>query len=84
MTDFDKINTSPLLRKLLIEPEYRMLRHVSFIFILAVISLNQTFITMKEYVEILGPKIFLQFLFCSSLISSSVILIFLYCFLSFC
>lgn len=63
MTDFDKINTSSFLRRLLIEPEYRMLRHASFIFILAVISLNQTFITMKEYVEILGPKIFLQFLF---------------------
>lgn len=63
MDKFDKTTASPLVRKLLVEPEYRRLRHCMLIFVLMVVALNQTFITMREGIGILGGKLFLQFLF---------------------
>ena len=63
MTHFDSISTSSFLRKLLVEPAYRVPRHILFIFVMVVISLNQTFMTMREGMEILGNKLFLQSLF---------------------
>lgn len=63
MDNFDKTSTSPLVRKLWVEPKYRRLRHFMLILILIVIALNQTFITMREGIGILGSKLFLQFFF---------------------
>lgn len=63
MDNFDKTGISSFLRKLLVEPGYRMTRHLLFITILVIISLNQTFMTMREGIGILGSKLFLQFLF---------------------
>lgn len=63
MDNFEKTGHSSFLRKLLVEPEYRMIRHLLLVIILVVISLNQTFIAMRDGMGILGNKLFLQFFF---------------------
>lgn len=71
MNNLDRTKpSSSFLRKLLIEPKYRIVRHLLLISILAVTALNQSFMTLRTGIEALGYWIFLQafFLFTTYLI----------------
>ncbi|WP_455672790.1 sensor histidine kinase [Phocaeicola sp.] len=63
MNHLDNRKASSFLRKLLIAPGYRAARHILLISILVIIGLNQAFMTMREGLEIVGNKIFIQALF---------------------
>lgn len=60
MNRTNDINSSSLLHKLLIDPEYSIYRHLLLIFVIAVISLNQAFMTFIDGLDILGYRIYLQ------------------------
>lgn len=60
MDHFDRTTPPSFLRKLLIEPEYRIARHLLLILILVVTALNQAFMTMRAGLEAMGSSIFLQ------------------------
>lgn len=61
MNNLDRTKTSSsFLRKLLIEPKYRIVRHLLLISILVVTALNQSFMTLRAGIEALGYWIFLQ------------------------
>lgn len=64
MDHFTQAGSSSYLRKLLIEPEYRIARHLVLISVLVVTALNQSFMTMRTGLNVLGYKIFIQALFC--------------------
>ena len=63
MANFDRTSSPPFLRRLLIEPEYRMARHLILILILVVTALNQAFMTMRVGLDVMGHTIFIQVLF---------------------
>ena len=63
MDNLTQASSSSFLRKFLIEPEYRIARHLLLISILVVTALNQSFMTMRAGLEVLGYKIFIQALF---------------------
>ena len=60
MNRTNDINSSSLLHKLLIAPEYRIYRHLLLISVITVISLNQAFMTFLDGLDVLGYKIYLQ------------------------
>ena len=60
MNRTNDINSPSLLHKLLIAPEYSICRHLLLLFVIAVISLNQAFMTFLYGLDILGNKIYLQ------------------------
>lgn len=60
MNPFNKIGASFFLRRLLVEPEYRVARHLLLILIIIIISLNQAFMTFVNGLDVLGNKIFGQ------------------------
>lgn len=61
MDNIDRTSHSPsLLRRLLMEPEYRIARHSLLIAMLIIVALNQAFMTFGAGLEVLGYRIFLQ------------------------
>ena len=54
------INNTSLLHKLLIAPEYSIYRHLLLLSVIAVISLNQAFMTFLNGLDVLGYRIYLQ------------------------
>lgn len=60
MDNYDRTTPPSFLRRLLIEPEYRIARHSLLILILVVTALNQAFMTMRDGLEVMGYGIFLQ------------------------
>lgn len=71
MNRTNDINNSSLLHKLLIAPEYRVYRHLLLLSVIAIISLNQAFMTFLDGLDILGNRIYLQ----AGLIFASYILV---------
>ncbi len=60
MNRTNDINTPSLLHKLLIAPQYKIQRHLLLAAVIAVISLNQAFMTFLDGLDVLGYKIYLQ------------------------
>lgn len=71
MNRTNDINNPSLLHKLLIAPEYSIYRHLLLLSVIAVISLNQAFMTFLDGLDILGYRIYLQ----AGLIFASYILV---------
>lgn len=63
MDNLEKINPSSLLRQLLIEPKYKIVRHLLLVFTLVITALNQSFMTLRAGIEVLGGWMFLQSFF---------------------
>lgn len=63
MDHLDRTNSSSFLRQLLIEPRYRIARHLLFVFIIAITALNQSFMTLRAGIEVLGYRMFVQAFF---------------------
>lgn len=63
MNHSTEVRTSSLLHKFLVEPGYRTIRHIALIFILMSIAMNQTFMTLRDGLDMLGNKVYIQVLF---------------------
>ncbi len=53
-----KIEKQTFLENLLINPKYKILRHILVVFAISFISFNQTFIIFEEYIDVIGLKIY--------------------------
>lgn len=77
MNRTNDINNTSLLHKLLIAPKYKIYRHLLLMSVIAVISVNQAFMTFLSGLDVLGYRIYLQ----AGLIFASYMLVGYYNFL---